>query len=251
MLNNLGHHEALVDRLSRALAENLPLLARDGGFIASGYDADLDELRTLRDASRKLIAGLQSKYADVSGVASLKIRHNNVLGYYIEVAAKHGERLVEDARGETPAAIFIHRQTMANAMRFTTVELSELEDRIRSAADKTLALELNLFANLIGEVAGRGTEIARTAAAMAALDVAAALAQLAAEQDYVRPLVDDGVTFDIQGGRHPVVENVLRTAGESAFVANGCNLNTKNDENGAGRLWLVTGAGKRGAYRRR
>ncbi len=241
MLNNLGHHEALVDRLSRALAEDLPLLARDGGFIASGYDADLDELRTLRDASRKLIAGLQSKYADVSGVASLKIRHNNVLGYYIEVAAKHGERLVEDARGETPAAIFIHRQTMANAMRFTTVELSELEDRIRSAADKTLALELNLFADLIGEVAGRGTEIARTAAAMAALDVAAALAQLAAEQDYVRPLVDDGVTFDIQGGRHPVVENVLRTAGESAFVANGCNLNTKNDENGAGRLWLVTG----------
>ncbi len=240
-LNNLGHHEALVNRLTHALAEDLPLLARDGGFIAAGYDADLDELRTLRDASRKLIAGLQSKYADVSGVSSLKIRHNNVLGYYIEVAAKHGERLVEDARGETPAAIFIHRQTMANAMRFTTVELSELEDRIRSAADKTLALELNLFADLIGEVTGRAAEIARAAVAMAALDVAAALAQLAADQDYVRPVVDESVAFDIQGGRHPVVENVLRSAGESAFVANGCNLNTKSNENGAGRLWLVTG----------
>ena len=244
-LNALEHHEALVERLARALAEDLPLLARDGGFIAAGYDSHLDELRTLRDASRKLIAGLQTKYAELSGVPSLKVRHNNVLGYYIEVAAKHGERLVDDARADNAAdnasSVFIHRQTMANAMRFMTVELSELEDRIRSAADKTLALELNLFADLIGEVTARSTEIAQTASAMAALDVASALAQLAAEQNYARPLVDNSVAFDIRDGRHPVVEGVLKAAGGSAFVANGCNLNTKTETDGTGRLWLVTG----------
>lgn len=244
-LNALGHHGALVDRLARSLAEDLPLLARDGSFIAAGYNSHLDELRMLRDASRKLIAGLQTKYAELSGVSSLKVRHNNVLGYYIEVATKHGERLVEDARADNTAdnasSTFIHRQTMANAMRFTTVELSELEERIRSAADKALALELSLFSDLVGEVVARSTEIAQTASAIAALDVAAALAQLAVEQNYVRPLIDNSCAFDIRDGRHPVVEGVLKAASESAFVANGCNLNTKAEAKGTGRLWLVTG----------
>ncbi len=239
-LEGLGHHQTLVERLKRALKDDLPLLARDGGFIAAGYNSDLDELRTLRDESRKLIAGLQARYAELSGVSSLNVKHNNVLGYYIEVSAKHGERMVEEARGETAKAVFIHRQTMANAMRFSTVELSELEDRIRSAADKAVALELDLFADLVGEITSRANEIAKTAAAMASLDVAAALAQLAVDQNYCRPVVDDGLSFEIKGGRHPVVERVLRTAGESAFVANGCNLNKKDDD-GAGRLWLVTG----------
>ncbi len=253
-LTALGHHEALVDRLTRALSPELPLLARDGGFIAAGYNAALDELKTLRDESRKLIAGLQAKYVDASGVAVLKIRHNNVLGYYIETPAKQGERLMEDIRaaGEGrpseegapsraggSAAIFIHRQSMANAMRFTTVELSELEDRIRSAADKALALEMDLFADLIGEVLARVTEIGVAAQAMASLDVVTALAQLAVDHDYVRPVVDAGTAFEITEGRHPVVERVLKTSGQS-FVANGCNLNS-----GAaalhGRLWLITG----------
>ena len=240
-LKSLGHHGALVERLTRALGEDLPLLARDGGFIAAEYDSGLDELRTLRDASRKLIAGVQAKYTALSKVPTLKIRHNNMLGYYIEVAAKHGERLLEDARAGGPAAGFVHRQTMANAMRFTTVELSELEDRICSASDKALALELNLFADLVGEVTARGAEIARTASAMAAVDVGSGLAQLAVEQNYVRPVVDDGTAFNIAGGRHPVVEGVLRAAGDPAFVANDCNLNAKVEDGGAGRLWLVTG----------
>ena len=241
----LGHHEPLVERLSRSLADDLPLLARDGGFIAAGYDSQLDELRTLRDSSRKLIAGLQTKYANLSEIASLKIRHNNVLGYYIEVPIKHGERLVEDARAKESAAstsaIFIHRQTMANAMRFTTVELSELEDKIRSAADKALALELSLFSDLIGEVTARSEEIAKTAFAMASLDVFAALAHLAVEQNYCRPRIDSSVAFDVQDGRHPVIEAALRTTGDTHFVANGCDLNSKVDLDGAGRLWLVTG----------
>jgi DNA mismatch repair protein MutS len=133
-LTALGRHEMLVDRLSRALAAELPLLARDGGFIAPGYDASLDEFLALRDQSRKLIAGLQARYVELSGVATLKIRHNNILGYYIEMPAKPGETLMEKARAGGPESIFIHRQSMANAMRFSTVELGELEDKIRSAA---------------------------------------------------------------------------------------------------------------------
>jgi DNA mismatch repair protein MutS len=239
-LTHLGHHDALVDRLTRALSPDLPLLARDGGFIAAGYDAALDELKTLRDESRKLIAGLQSKYAEISGIAALKIRHNNVLGYYIETAARPGEKLMEDARAGGTASIFMHRQSMANAMRFTTVELSELEDRIRSAADKALALELNLFADLITEVLAHTTEIAAAAAAMASLDVVSSLAHLAVDCDYVRPVVDDSSAFQITAGRHPVVEQVLKTAGQS-FIANGCNLNADARAAAHGRLWLITG----------
>ena len=231
-LTRLGHHDTLVHRLTRALSLDLPPLARDGGFIAAGYDAALDELIALRDESRKLIAGLQAKYADASGIGVLKIKHNNVIGYHIEMPAKQGEKLVDDMRGRQDAT-FIHRQTMANAMRFTTVELSELEDRIRSAADKALALELTLFNDLVAELVARAAEIATAANAIATLDLAASLATLAVELDYVRPVVDDSTTFKIVGGRHPVVERALK-ASATAFVANTCDL-------GNGRLWLITG----------
>ena len=231
-LVRLGYHDALVQRLTRALSPDLPLLERDGGFIAAGFDATLDELKTLRDESRKLIAGLQAKYAEASGIGVLKIKHNNLIGYHIEVPAKQGEKLVEDMRGRQDAT-FIHRQTMANAMRFTTVELSELEDRIRSAADKALALELALFNDLVSEVVARASEIATAANAVATLDLAAALATLAAEEDYARPVVDESTAFKIVGGRHPVVERALK-AGAASFVANTCDLET-------GRLWLITG----------
>jgi DNA mismatch repair protein MutS len=241
-LKALGEHETLVARLSRALAPELPLLARDGGFIAPGYDAALDEFLALRDESRKLIAGLQAGYAELSGIPALKIRHNNILGYYIETSGKTGEKLMEDARAGGPCSIFIHRQSMANAMRFTTVALSELEDKIRSAADKALALELKLFADLVGEVLAHRTEIAAAAAAIAGLDVATALAQLAADEGHVRPTIDDGAAFHIEGGRHPVVEAVLKRQGAS-FVANDCVLgnSAKTNAKKNGRLWLVTG----------
>ena len=247
-LSALGHHETLVDRLARALAPELPLLARDGGFIASGYDARLDELKALRDDSRRLIAGLQAKYAEASGISVMKIRHNNVLGYYIEVPAKQGERLIEEERAAmVPGAgdpkegrvKFVHRQTLANAMRFATVELADLDDRIRSAADRVLALELTLFADLVTEVEGRGQEIAAAARAVAALDVSAALAQLAIEQRFVRPVIDDSATFAIVGGRHPVVEAALRADSGQQFVANDCTL--VDGDGGPGRVWLVTG----------
>ena len=226
----LGHHETLVGRLGRALAEDLPLLARDGGFIAPGYDERLDELRGLRDESRKLIAGLQARYAEETGVPSLKIRHNNVLGYFIEVTSTHKDKLPIGA--ESP---YIHRQTMANAMRFTTVELGELERKIASAADQALALELGLFDDLVGEALGRAEEIAKAARALAALDVAAALAERALEGRWCRPRVEDSRAFSITAGRHPVVEAALEATQEGRFVANDCDLAE------AQRLWLVTG----------
>ena len=231
-MRGLGEHDVLVERLTRALGPDLPLDPRDGGFIAAGYSERLDELRALRDESRKLIAGLQAKYAADTKAPSLKIRHNNVLGYYIEVTPTHADKLTAN-----PA--FIHRQTMASSMRFTTVELGELEQNIVSAADKALALETALFADLVKEVTGRADAIARAAASIAALDVAAALADLAVERRYCRPIVDESLAFEIVGGRHPVVEAALAAAGGPAFVGNNCVLDAEASD--GKRIWLLTG----------
>jgi len=229
-LSDLGHHQPLVEGLSRALAADLPVLSRDGGFIAAGYVPKLDELRGLRDESRRLIAGLQARYAGETGVQALKIRHNNVLGYFVEVPAKQAERMPSGAD-----APFIHRQTMANAVRYTSVELGDLEGRIARAADQALALELELFDDLVAEVVAEAEPVARAAASLAALDVAAALADLAVDARYSRPVVDDGLDFEIRGGRHPVVELALTEGHEAAFVANDCDLAEGQ------RLWLLTG----------
>jgi len=226
----LGEHSALQDKLTRALAEDLPLLPRDGGFIAKGFAAQLDELMLLRDDSRRLIASLQQKYANASGVPSLKIKHNNVIGYYIEVSTQHADKLLAQKD------LFIHRQSMATAVRFTTVELSELERKISEAANKTLALELELFATLVQDIMAHLPDLRQTAEALASLDVAAALATLAAEQNYVRPVVDDSLTFMIKDGRHPVVEQALKANGsQTPFIGNACDLGSTQ------RLWLLTG----------
>ena len=223
---DLGSHDALVDRLSRALKPDAPLMIRDGGFIAAGYAPDLDEQIALRDESRRLIAALQRRYREDSGVAALKVAHNNVLGYFVEVRPQHADKLAEP---------FIHRQTMANAVRFSTVELGELESRIARAGDRALAIELALFDDLVGEVTARIDDIARAAGALAGLDLVTALAELAVVRDYRRPRVDDSLVFEITGGRHPVVE-ALAPAGEAGrFIANDCDLGD------AQRLWLVTG----------
>jgi len=219
---DLGRHETLVARLLAALDESLPLAARDGGFIRPGYDAALDELRAWRDDGRQKIADLEAGYAILAGVASLRIRHNNVLGYYIEVPPKQADRMGEK---------FIHRQTLASAARYSTVELGGLEDRIRASADKALALELALFAGLVDQVAAYADAIGRAAAALAELDVAAGLAQLAAEARFCRPRLESGTDFEIQGGRHPVVE----AANPGGFIANDCRLDAPQ------RLWLLTG----------
>jgi DNA mismatch repair protein MutS len=230
----LGEHGVLVDRLARALAEDPPPVARDGGFVAAGYHEGLDELRTLRDESRRLIAALQARYATETGVQGLKIRHNNVLGYFVEVGQNHAGKLKTGSDGP-----FIHRQTMANAMRFTTVELGELEEKISRAAERALAVELRLFDDLVAEVAGRAEAVARSALALAMLDVAASHAELAAQRRYTRPEVEDSVVFEICGGRHPVVEAALAATAEASFVANDCDLSVRDSE--GQHLWLVTG----------
>lgn len=224
-------HEALIDLLSQALGPDLPLLARDGGFIAAGYSAPLDELKGLRDDSRRHIAGLQAQYADQTGIQSLKIRHNNVLGYYIEVTAIHADKLMS----EKHRADFIHRQTMAGAVRFTTVALSELERKVAEAGDRALALELDLFAKLVADVVAKADFIATTARALATLDVTASLAELAVDRNWCRPHLTDDLTFEISAGRHPVVEEALAEQGGGAFVANDCGLSPGQ------RLWLLTG----------
>jgi DNA mismatch repair protein MutS len=224
--HSLGQHGALVERLGRALAAELPLFARDGGFIASGYSTELDEWRSLRDESRRMIAALQARYASETAISALKIRHNNVIGYYIEVSANHAGKLGPE---------FIHRQTMAGAQRYTTTELAELETKIASAAERALALELRLYEDLVAEIMARRAEIAAAAAALATLDLAAALAELAAEAQWVRPVVEEGTAFEVHGGRHPTVEAALAAEGRGGgFVANDCVL----AEN---RIWLVTG----------
>jgi DNA mismatch repair protein MutS len=226
---NLGEHNALIDRLTRALAAELPMLARDGNFIAKGYAAQLDELLVLRDDGRRLIAGLQQKYAVSSGVATLKIKHNNVIGYHIDVTPAQADKLLADKD------TFIHRQTLASSARFTTVELSEMERKITEAADKALAVELQLFADLVGEVVQRLPDLRQTAQSIADLDVDAALAELAVEQNYARPVVDGSLAFKIESGRHPVVEQALRKQGNVSFIANDCDLADSQ------RLWLLTG----------
>jgi DNA mismatch repair protein MutS len=222
----LGQHGVLVDRLGRALADELPLFARDGGFIAAGYSDELDAWRRLRDESRRTIAALQARYAAETAIAALKIRHNNVIGYYVEVSASHAGKLRPE---------FIHRQTMAGAQRYTTVELADLETRIAQAAERALALEQHLYDDLVGEVMARRAEIAGAAAALAVLDLAAALAERAAEGGWVRPAVEAGTAFEIRGGRHPMVEAGLAASGDGgSFVANDCVLAEE-------RIWLVTG----------
>ncbi len=234
----------LQSRLSRALVDEPPPLRRDGGFVRPGYRADLDEAHALREDSRKVMGALEAKYVERSGVKSLKVRHNNILGFYIEVPAGAAKPLMSEPLAQT----FRHRQTMAGAVRFTTPELIETEGRIVSAVDRALAIEQEVFAELAGAIAGQERALGDVAAALARLDCEAGLAQLAAEQGYTRPILDDTTTFAIAGGRHPVVEQALKAARAGAFIENDCVLVEARDEGVPGfdemtpaRIWLLTG----------
>ena len=224
-----SNHGAIVAALAEALADEPPLLVRDGGFVRQGYRAELDEQRTLRDDSRKTVAALEAKYRAAAGVATLKIRHNNMIGYHIEVTATHADKLDVAALG------FTRRQSMSNATRYSTAELADLETRIGRAADQALAIELAIFDELVAKVMAVSAAIAAAGRALAALDVASALAELAVSSNYVRPVLADDPSFAIEGGRHPVVEAALSRQGGSGFVPNDCELGTER------RLWLLTG----------
>jgi DNA mismatch repair protein MutS len=228
VLPDLGGHAALVDHFARALVETPPTERGQGGYIAAGYDAALDELRVMSGNARRAIAALEAKYREETGVASLKIKHNNVLGYFIEVAQRHADRLLEPDSG------FSHRQTMAGAMRFNALALHEEAARITEAGAHALAAEESHFEELVAEAIAARQSIARTAAALARIDVAAGQAERAAEGGWTRPQVVEGISLDIEGGRHPVVEAALKAQGER-FVANDCRLASHD------RLWLIGG----------
>ncbi len=243
IVSNMGFHSNLADELKRALDDELPLLTRDGSFIRRGYDIDLDEIKNIKDESKNLIANLQVKYSKMVDSGNLKIKFNNVLGYFIEVPAKQGDKIFnyEEVNNETGeiAKPFIHRQSMANAVRFTTVELSELENKIRGASDKSLALELELFDKLVKQILVSADDIILAARSLAKIDVATSLAVLAVENDFVRPVVDDSLAFEIEGGKHLVVEKSLKENRQGEFVANDCKLLCDEEDNS--RIWLLTG----------
>ncbi|MCW6532375.1 DNA mismatch repair protein MutS [Sphingomonas sp. MMSM20] len=224
----LRGHGALIDLLKRALVPAPPIDAADGGYIAAGYDAALDDLRDAGAGGRRAIAALEAKYRAETGIAALKIRHNGVLGYHIEVPAKAADALMRPESG------FTHRQTLAGVVRFNAPELHEVAARVTQAGAHALAAEAAHLEELTGAALARREEIAATADALARLDVAAGNAERAAEGGWARPHLTDDARFEVAGGRHPVVEAAVARAGER-FVANDCTLSENS------RLWLVTG----------
>jgi len=227
----------LKDKLDRFLTEELPLQARDGGFIKEGNHEALDEQRTLRDQSRTIIANLQATYRELTDIKSLKVRHNNQFGYFVEVTQLNANQLLTGPLSET----FRHRQTLANNVRFNTEELIETESKITQAADRALAIELELFKELSSDVENSGDQISSCAESLAELDVILGLALLSEEENYTRPIVDNSRTFLIKNGRHPVVEQALRKSKSGPFIENNCELSKQSKKEGAANIWLLTG----------
>ena len=232
-LQNLTGHNDLIDLLDQALIAEPPLLARDGGFIAPEYDEDLDEARKLRDEGRSVIAQMQKEFATQTDISALKIKHNNVLGYFIETTATHADKMLSPPLNET----FIHRQTTANQVRFTTVELSEMETKILNAGNRALEIEKRLYVALKSAILDSAALITQTARAIAEIDLATSLAHLARAQNWCKPTVDSSRAFNIVGGRHPVVEKALRDQSGQPFIANDCDLSATDTAN----IWLLTG----------
>jgi DNA mismatch repair protein MutS len=228
LLPQLGGHAALTDKLGAAIVASPPLDSSKGGYIAEGYDAALDALRSASSDGRRAIAALESRYREAVGVSTLKIRHNAVLGYHIEVAARHADRLMQPDSG------FAHRQTLAGVVRFNSPDLHSEAARVVEAGAHALAAEAAHLEELTALAVARASAIAGTAEAIARIDVAASHAARAAEGQWVRPSLSDQPCLEIDGGRHPVVEAALAASGER-FIANDIALGARD------RLWLITG----------
>ena len=228
LLPKLVDHDALIDRLSRALVASPPLDPSKGGYIAEGYDAELDALRDAASNGRRAIATLEGRYRGSTSISSLKIRHNAVLGYHVEVSAKHADRLM------TPDSGFTHRQTLAGVVRFNSPELHEEASRVLEAGSRALAAEAAHAEELTTLAVAAAPQITATGEAIARIDVAASHAHRAAEGGWVRPQLTDEACLEIEAGRHPVVEAALSDTSER-FVANDLSLGPDD------RLWLITG----------
>ncbi len=233
-ITDLTGHDQLLDLLGSALIAEPPLLARDGGFVDAEYDEELDEVRKLRDEGRKVIAEMQAEYSDLTGITALKIKHNNVLGYFIETTATHAEKMLSEPLSEK----FIHRQTTANQVRFTTVELSELETKILNAGGRAIEIEKRIFEELRQAVNEVAPALTQASDALSQIDLAAALADLAISENWTKPIIDDTRAFDVRDARHPVVERALKAQSGAPFIANSCDL-TAEDKNA--NIWLLTG----------
>ncbi len=218
---NIRTHDSLASELNSALADELPTFFRDGGVIRDGFDLALDRMRALAHGAKETIAGMQAEYAAKTGVNTLKIKYNNILGYFIEVPSARADALI------APESGFIHRQTMAGNMRFTTPRLIELDRDVRSAAEKTEGIETELINGLINKIRDIATDLLSTVDLIADVDVWASLAECANDYEWVRPTITNDNAFEISGGRHPVIEWVLRSRGDN-FVKNDCNLNAKS-----------------------
>ena len=228
LLPSLGGHSALIDQFQRALVESPPIDASKGGYIAEGYDAALDTLRADSSDGRRAIAALESRYRESTGVSSLKIRHNAVLGYHIEVAARHADKLL------APDSGFTHRQTLAGVVRFNSPDLHAEAARVVEAGAHALAAEAAHAEELSALAVASAARITATAEAIARIDVAASHAARAVEGSWTRPNITDEPCMEIEAGRHPVVESALGASGER-FVANDLRLGSDD------RLWLITG----------
>ena len=213
-------HDELALELKSAMSDELPTFFRDGGVIRDGFDVALDNMRALSHGARETIAGLQSQYAVQTGINTLKIKYNNILGYFIEVPSARADSMMSAESG------FIHRQTMAGNMRFTTAKLIDLDNDVRNAADKAAGIESEIVSTLIDKIRNISDDILSAADTLADLDVWYALARCAIEYDWVQPEITTDTAFDITGGRHPVIEYALRKNGD-AFVKNDCNLNVR------------------------
>ncbi len=234
-VTHLHGHSELVGLLKSALVSEPPPLARDGGYIASDYSTELAETRSLRNEGRQVISALQGTYATLSAVSSLKIKHNNVLGYFVETPARHAEKMLAAPLTET----FIHRQTTANSIRFTTLELSELEKRILSSGFRALDIEKQIFEELRVAILANANQISAAAQEMAEIDVQTSFSQLAVQENWVRPVLSEDRSFQIVNGRHAIVEAALNRESDASFVANSCDLSCESED--AKQLWLLTG----------
>ena len=224
-LDQIDNHHDLLDRLQMALMDELPFLARDGRIIRPGHAPHLDHIRNLRDESQRIIKALQEKYRASTGVGSLKVKHNNVIGYHVEVPPAHASKMVEP---------FIHRQTLGNSVRFTTTELIELEEELVQSEEKTLAIETEIYHGLINDALAHSAKIIQSIDALAMIDCFAGLAETAARDNYTRPeIIQHSKRLEINAGRHPVVEAFIEKGVD--FIPNDCHMN--DDEN----LWLISG----------
>jgi len=232
---NLNGNEKIIALLKDVFSDSAPLLARDGGFIRSGFNVQLDDIKKLRDDGRQIISSMQAQFSSMTGIGSLKIKYNNVLGYFIETPATHAKKML----GEEFSNTFIHRQTTANAVRFTTLELSEIETKILNAGGRALSLELEIFEQTKIKILEFSENILLAAKALAEIDLAVALADIAVSENWCRPKLDTSRKFKIIEGRHPVVEAALQKEPSSVFIANNCDLSAGSD--GDKPIWLLTG----------